>query len=116
MITVATRSNIPVSNLHTGSSILWRLDASIKKGEQELNKKLMRYLDEADRTEAKIAELQEHLKGVRAAQKAEEDIEIVKSIRSMKLDGRELLAMLTGLQDGTMKSSVRGNRGKMPVP
>ena len=36
-----------------------------------MNKKLMRYLDEADRTEAKIAELQEHLKGVRAAQKAE---------------------------------------------
>ena len=68
-----------------------------------MNKKLMRYLDEADRTEAKIAELQEHLKGVRAAQKAEEDIEIVKSIRSMKLNGRELLAVLNGLQDGSLK-------------
>lgn len=77
-----------------------------------MNKKLMRYLDEADRTEAKIAELQEHLKGVRAAQKAEEDIEIVKSIRSMKLDGRELLAMLTGLQDGTMKIQCEREPGE----
>lgn len=68
-----------------------------------MNKRLVRYLDEADRTEAKIAELQEHLKGVRAAQKAEEDIEIVKSIRSMKLNGRELLAVLNGLQDGSLK-------------
>lgn len=77
-----------------------------------MNKKLMRYLDEADRTEAKIAELQEHLKGVRAAQKAEEDIEIVKSIRSMKLDGRELLVMLTGLQDGTMKIQYEREPGE----
>lgn len=68
-----------------------------------MNKKLKRYLEEIDRTEEKIAELQGHLKSVRAAQKQEEDLEIVRSIRGMKLSGRDLFALLNGLQDGTLK-------------
>ena len=43
------------------------------------------------------------MKNVRAAQKQEEDLEIVRSIRGMKLSGRDLFALLNGLQDGTLK-------------
>ena len=67
-----------------------------------MNKKLKRYLDEGERVETKIAELQEQLKGIHEAQKMEEDQEIVKSIRSMKLNGRELFSLLCGLQEGSM--------------
>lgn len=67
-----------------------------------MNKKLKRYLEDGDRVEGKIAELQEQLKGIRAAQKMEEDQEIVKSIRSMKLNGRELYSLLCSLQDGSV--------------
>ena len=51
-----------------------------------MNKRLRKYLDEEARTEKKIAELQEHLKDVRAARKQEENDAIVRSIRSMKLE------------------------------
>lgn len=67
-----------------------------------MNKKLKRYLDEGERLEGKIAELQEQLKGIHAAQKMEEDLEIVKSIRSMKLNGRDLFSLLCGLQEGSV--------------
>lgn len=67
-----------------------------------MNRKLKRYLDEEERTVAKIAELQEHLKEVRIAKKQEEDTEIIRSIRGMKLDGRTLFSMLNGIQDGTI--------------
>lgn len=67
-----------------------------------MNKKLKRYLDEGERVESKIAELQEQLKGIHAAQKMEEDLEIVKSIRSMKLNGRDLFSLLCGLQEGSV--------------
>lgn len=77
-----------------------------------MNKKLKRYLEEIDRTEEKIAELQGHLKSVRAAQKQEEDLEIVRSIRGMKLSGRDLFALLNGLQDGTLKIQEEPASGK----
>ena len=67
-----------------------------------MNRKLKRYLDEEERTVAKIAELQEHLKEVRIAKKQEEDTEIIRSIRGMKLDGRALFSMLNGIQDGAI--------------
>lgn len=70
-----------------------------------MNKKLKKYLDEGDKIEARIAELQEQLQSVRSAQEMEENNEIVKSIRMMKLNGRELFDLLCGLQDGTMKNS-----------
>lgn len=70
-----------------------------------MNKKLKKYLDEGDKIEAKIAELTEQLQSVRSAQEMEENNEIVKSIRMMKLNGRELYELLCGLQDGRMKFS-----------
>ena len=65
-----------------------------------MNKRLRKYLDEEARTEKKIAELQEHLRDVRAARKQEENDAIVRSIRSMKLEKHELLELLDGIQSG----------------
>lgn len=57
--------------------------------------------------EEKNTELQEQLKGIRAAQKMEDDLEIVKSIRSMKLNGRDLFKLLCSLQNGNV--TIQGN-------
>ncbi|MDD3186079.1 MAG: DUF4315 family protein [Clostridia bacterium] len=67
-----------------------------------MNKKLKRYLDEIDKTNGKIAELQEYLKSVQIALKKEEDGEIIRSIRSMKLEPKALFDLLNGLQDGSL--------------
>ena len=40
-----------------------------------MGKKLQKYLDEAEKTEQQIAELEERLRTIRAAQKKEEDIQ-----------------------------------------
>lgn len=56
-----------------------------------MGKKLQKYLDEAEKTEQQIAELGERLRTIRAAQKKEEDSEIIRAIRSTKMGGRELL-------------------------
>ena len=66
-----------------------------------VNKKLKRYLDETEKTKEKIAQLQEHLRNVQAMQKQDEDMEIIKSIRGMKLPPRELFELLCGLQEGS---------------
>ncbi|NCB93967.1 MAG: DUF4315 family protein [Clostridia bacterium] len=85
-----------------------------------MNRKLVRYLDEIVKTEGKIAELQEYLKSVRQAQKQEEDLEIVRSIRSMKLSGHDLMELLNGLQDGTLTIKTdepekeQKNKSQMP--
>ena len=55
-----------------------------------MGKKLQKYLDEAEKTEQQIAELEERLRTIRAAQKKEEDSEIIRAIRSTKMGGREL--------------------------
>ena len=67
-----------------------------------MNRKLRRYLDETEKTNKKIAELQNYLKSIQVAQKKEEDGEIVRIIRNMKLDPKSLYKLLNGLQDGTM--------------
>ena len=67
-----------------------------------MGKKLQKYLDEAEKTEQQIAELEEYLRNVRAAQKKEEDNEIVRAIRSTKLGGRDLLALLENIQAGNV--------------
>ena len=43
-----------------------------------MSKKLKKFLNDAEKTESKIAELEEYLRNVRAAQKKEEDNEIVR--------------------------------------
>ena len=66
-----------------------------------MNMKLKKLLDDIQKTEDKIAELQEHLKRQNTLRQQMEDIEIVKSFRSMKLDSRSLLVLLDGIQKGT---------------
>lgn len=72
-----------------------------------MSRKLKRLIREEDRTMAKIEELQEHLKEVRAARRQEEDTEILKSIRGLKLEAWDLFNMLTGIQDGTVSMETR---------
>ena len=66
-----------------------------------MGKKLQKYLDEAEKTEQQIAELEERLRTIRAAQKKEES-EIIRAIRSTKMGGRELLALLDNIQAGNV--------------
>lgn len=66
-----------------------------------MNRKIKKYLDEIEKTEKKIADLEMYLKGVRSALKEEENNEMIKSIRGMKLKGQELFDLLNGIQDGT---------------
>ncbi|WP_243007437.1 DUF4315 family protein [Anaerobutyricum hallii] len=67
-----------------------------------MNMKLKKLLNDIQKTEDKIAELQEHLKRQNTLRQQMEDIEIVKSFRSMKLDSRSLLVLLDGIQKGTV--------------
>ena len=53
-----------------------------------MSKKLKKFLNDAEKTESKIAELEEYLRNVRAEQKKEEDIEIVPAIRCTTLGAR----------------------------
>jgi len=71
-----------------------------------MNKRIKRYLDEIEKTEAKIAELQKYLKGMKTALKEEEENEMIRSIRSLKMDRTDLLAFLDGIQDGSVTFRV----------
>lgn len=75
--------------------------------------KLSRLLDEIQKTEKKIEELQEHLKVLNMRRKQMEDAEIIKSIRSMRLGSREMLALLNSIQDGTVSIQYEKHRGSM---
>ncbi|MCD8330546.1 MAG: DUF4315 family protein [Lachnospiraceae bacterium] len=95
-----------------------------------MNKKISRQLEDIDRTEKKMAELQEHLDTVRASLKVDEDEEIVRSIRGMNVMGWDLLTLLDGIQNGTVKfyqeeipeprpdvsPDSKGTRRRKPVP
>ena len=59
-------------------------------------------IEEEERTISRIAELQEYLKTIREQRKQEEDLEIIKSIRSMKLGARDLFDLVNGIQDGSV--------------
>ena len=67
-----------------------------------MSTKLSRILDEIGRTEEKIAAWQEHLDELNIRKKQLEDEEIIKSIRSMKLDSREMLTFLENIRNGTV--------------
>ena len=73
----------------------------------DMNKKLHRVLDEIQKTEEKIAAWQEHLGELNVQKEMLEDAEIIKSVRSMRLGSRELLAVLEGVQNGTVILSER---------
>lgn len=68
-----------------------------------MSKKLSRYLEDIEKTEKKMAELKAHLEAVRQSQKADEDAEIVRSIRSMNVKGWDLLRLLDSIQNGTVE-------------
>lgn len=72
-----------------------------------MNKKIKRYMDEIQKTEKKIADLQEYLKGVKNSLKEEENLEMIRTIRGMKLEGPELFKFLDGLQSGKISFSSR---------
>lgn len=73
-----------------------------------MNRKLERLLEEIRKTERKIEEWQNHLAALNKRKKQIEDEEIVRSIRSMKLQSRELLELLAGMQEGTVSIQYGG--------
>ena len=81
-----------------------------------MNRRIKRYLEEIDKTERKIAELQQYLKGVQSALKQEENNEMIKSIRGMKLSSKKLFDLLNGIQDGSVRFQVdRDSEENIPV-
>lgn len=79
-----------------------------------MNRKLNRVLDEIQKTEEKIAQWQKHLKELHILREQLENEEIVKSIRSMKLGSRELLAVLQDIQCGAIAFSKEEDAGDAP--
>lgn len=71
-----------------------------------MNKKIKRYLEEIEKTEKKIADLQQYLKGIKSALKEEENNEMIRAIRGMKLEGKDLLQFLENLKDGNIHLEV----------
>ena len=76
-----------------------------------MNMRLKKVLDDIQKTEDKILELQEYVKKLKIQKKQMEDAEIIKAIRSMKMDSREMLTLLDGIQNGTvtMQFDEEGN-------
>lgn len=76
-----------------------------------MNMRLKKVLDDIQKTENKILELQEHVRQLRIQKKLMEDAEIIKAIRSMKMDSRKMLTFLDGIQNGTvtMQFDEEGN-------
>ena len=92
------------------TNILGLIDQHILKSEFSLSE--VRVLHEIEKTETKIAQWQEHLKMLLVQKKQLEDTEILKSIRSMRLESRELLQVLEKLQKGEFQ--LTGNRYENP--
>ena len=76
-----------------------------------MNMRLKKVLDDIQKTEDKFLELQEYVKKLKIQKKQMEDAEIIKAIRSMKMDSREMLTFLDGIQNGTvtMQFDEEGN-------
>ena len=76
-----------------------------------MNMRLKKVLDDIQKTEDKILELQEYVKKLKIQKKQMEDAEIIKAIRSMKMDSREMLTFLDGIQNRTvtMQFDEEGN-------
>ena len=71
-----------------------------------MNMRLKKVLDDIQKTEDKILELQEYVKKLKIQKKQMEDAEIIKAIRSMKMDSREMLTFLDGIQNGTVTMQI----------
>lgn len=66
------------------------------------SRKLKQLIIDEEKTVTKIMDLQKSLKDIREARKKEEDLEIVRTLRSRKLSPWELFDLLTGIQEGTV--------------
>lgn len=68
-----------------------------------MNVKLNRVIEEIEKTETKIAELQGNLKKLRSQRVQLEDQEIIKTFRAMQLPEADRLRLLYGIQDGSVR-------------
>ena len=71
------------------------------------SKKQRRLIEEEEKALKKISELQDYVKELREARKKEEDVEILRTLRSLKLGAWDLYNLLTGIQDGTVIMEAR---------
>lgn len=76
-----------------------------------MNVKLKRVIEEIDKIEKKVSEWQDQLKQLRQQCKQLEDQEIIKSIRSMQMSGTDMITLLDGIQNGSIRfvSDAEGN-------
>lgn len=72
-----------------------------------MSKRQRRLIEEEEKALKKISELQEYVKELRDARKKEEDVEILRTLRSLKLGAWDLYNLLTGIQDGTVDMVAR---------
>ena len=63
-------------------------------------------MEEIHKTENKMSDLQQYLKGIKSPLKEKENNEMIRAIRVMKLEGEELLRFLDGLRGGTVRFEV----------
>ena len=71
------------------------------------SKKQRRLIEEEEKALKKISELQDYVKELREARKKEEDVEILRTLRSLKLGAWDLYNLLTGIQEGTVIMETR---------
>ena len=65
-----------------------------------MNRRIRKYLREEDQIDKKVAELLSQKADLEVARGQEEEKEIIKAIRGMKLDKHELADLLDGIQSG----------------
>lgn len=70
-----------------------------------MNVKLNRVIEEIEKIEMRISEWQAQLRQLKQQRKQLEDQEIIKTIRSMQLSDADMLCMLYGIQDGSVRFS-----------
>ncbi len=68
-----------------------------------MNVKLNRVIEEIEKIETRISEWQAQLKQLKQQRKQLEDQEIIKTVRSMQLSEADMLRMLYGIQDGSVR-------------
>ena len=74
---------------------------------RQTGRKLKRLIETEERLVSRIFQLQEELKIVRESRKKEEELEMVRTLRSLKLGGRDLFNLLEGIQDGSVSLEKR---------
>lgn len=67
------------------------------------NKKIEKYRNEIESTRKKIEGLQDHLRSMQAKLKREEELEMIRSLRSTNMQGDPLYDLLNGIRDGSIQ-------------